>query len=258
MRLILIPLVCLLLAACAPQKSEQSDGQKSMMQMANGFKQSGHLNEAATIYAKVAEDEENIDAYIELARILRKMGRGTEAVNVMQKAYDIDDHEPRILKELGYSLIGAGKGAEAQKVFEEWAKLEPQNFAPINGLGVALDTMGDHANAQATYKKALLMQPTDAPKVQNNLAMSLILSSKWDEAIALLEPLAATGGSPTIRQNLALAYGLRGDKKKALALNLKDLPAKKAQENMKFYEEYKKRLKKGGKVTPPKPPSSVD
>ena len=57
-----------------------------------------------------------------------------------------------------------------------------------------------------------------------------------------MEKLNGEGDNRTVRQNLALAYGLNGQDDKALALNLKDLSPERAKENMRFYEAYRKRL----------------
>jgi tetratricopeptide (TPR) repeat protein len=144
----------------------------------------------------------------------------------------------------GYALIDAGKPEEAVTLFDRIIAEKPENAAAYTGKGVAFDYAGNHLAAQELYKRALSLSP-DSVSIRNDLAMSLILNDQCDEAITLLEELNAQHpGNKTVRQNLALAYGLNNESKKALALNLQDLTPDQAHENMKFYKEYARRLKK--------------
>lgn len=79
-----------------------------------------------------------------------------------------------------------------------------------NKLGVAHDLMGDGAGAQKHYRTALLLDP-DIIGARNNLALSLAISQKYDEAINEMEQVAALpGATPRHRQNLAFVYGMAG------------------------------------------------
>ncbi len=70
-----------------------------------------------------------------------------------------------------------------------------------------------------------------------DLALSLALSEKFDQAIALLQPIAyAPAATPQERQTLALIYGLKGDQKMALELARKDLDSAAADHNLAFYD----------------------
>ena len=107
-----------------------------------------------------------------------------------------------------------------------------------NGKAIALDHSGDHAGAQELYRKALALSP-DSLLTQNNLAMSMILNGQIDDAIALLETLnKRKDANATVRQNLALAYGLKGNPARARELNLQDVSPEQAEQNLQFYEKY--------------------
>jgi Flp pilus assembly protein TadD len=220
--------------------------------MAESLKRSGNYVDASKVYEKLIDsDKDNIDHYLELAKLYRKLGQNPQAVIVLKQAQSIKPNDTRITQQLGFALLGAGQPDIAKDVFENWLKTQPENPSAYNGKAIALDYLGDHMGAQAAYRKALGFSPANMLDIQNNLAMSMILAGQWSEAINLLEPLVQNGGNKTMRQNLALAYGLKGDKKNALALNERDLSPEKAKENMRFYENYLKRLKKGGRVPPP-------
>jgi hypothetical protein len=69
-----------------------------------------------------------------------------------------------------------------------------------------------------------------------NLSMSYILEGSYDKATALLRPMLDGPDAPPIaRQNLALAYGLKGESENALKLGLQDLSTSEAEENVRFY-----------------------
>ena len=103
-------------------------------------------------------------------------------------------------------------------------------------IGVADDFIGQHAYAQARYQQGLRIAPGDR-SLMLDLALSLALSEKFDQAIASLRPLAfAPGATPQERQTLALIYGLKGDQKEARQLARMDLDAASADHNLAFYD----------------------
>jgi hypothetical protein len=67
------------------------------------------------------------------------------------------------------------------------------------------------------------------------------MSDDFSDAIGILKPIAeSTDSTATIRQNLALAYSLKGEESAAKTWMLKDLPEDKAEENIAFYKHYSK------------------
>ncbi len=80
-------------------------------------------------------------------------------------------------------------------------------------IGVADDFIGQHASAQDRYRQGLKLAPADR-SISLDLALSLALSEKYNEAIAILKPIAqGPGATAQERQTLALIYGLQGDQK---------------------------------------------
>src|SRR5207245_7466572 len=78
-------------------------------------------------------------------------------------------------------------------------------------LGVTRDLAGQHWEAQAYYRDGLARAPGD-PALTIDLALSLVLSGDYLNAIALLQPLSmAPTASPQERQTLALIYGIKGN-----------------------------------------------
>lgn len=234
-----------LLAGCGDKDGDLSEKDRGLMAMAHSLRDGGHLKEAANVYSQMAASSSgSVDAHLELASIYRKMNQVPDAITTLEKARILQPRNVRVINALGNAHIAAKQPESAIHIFDEGIRIDESNAASYNGKGIALDNLERHDQAQAQYRKALALKPTNAADITNNLAMSLILSSHFDEAVDLLEPLMdQPTTSKTMRQNLALAYGLKGNSQKALDMNLKDLKPEQAKENMRFYEHYRKQLK---------------
>lgn len=244
-RLVTTSVLCLLLVACAPagQRSAKDSEQAASAQK---LESEGNFIGAVGIYNKLIADSPTVlENYLELAILYRKAEQPQQAVAVMQKAQAQAPKNARVLTHLGYAYMDSEQPQQAEEAFKQAIAIVPGNPSAHNGRAIALDNMGEHAAAQESYRAALTLLPPNAADIQNNLAMSLILTRDYDGAIELLEPLVESDdANETMRQNLALAYGVKGDTKKAIAMNLKDLTQAQAKQNMKFYEQFRKQLKK--------------
>ena len=85
-----------------------------------------------------------------------------------------------------------------------------------------------------SYRAVLATTPRHV-SARNNLALSLAVTGQYDEAVALLTPLArSSAATPRIRENLALIYGLMGDADRAAMLSRADLDDGSIRANMEF------------------------
>jgi Flp pilus assembly protein TadD len=235
-------LALMLLAACQPQDASDAalnEQDKAGLQAAEAARQSGDLAKAGKLYEQLAaRDDSSAAVYIAMASNYRRMGKPQEAAATLRKAQTRYPGDPKLLSQLGYALIAAKKPEEAVLVFDELIAMQPDNASAYNGKAVAFDHAGNHVAAQEIYQKALSLAPSSTA-IRNNQALSLILSDEIDEAIARLEPLTrSSSATATMRQNLALAYGLKGNRERARELNLKDVSEQQANENLRFYEKY--------------------
>jgi Flp pilus assembly protein TadD len=72
---------------------------------------------------------------------------------------------------------------------------------------------------------------------RNDLALSLAMTGKLDEARTIIEPMARSpAAKPQTRQNLALIYGLLGDDARATAMSRMDLDDAATAANLSFFE----------------------
>ncbi len=187
---------------------------------------------------KIRSGKASAEDYLEFAANLRRTGNAEEAANVLHKAQSKYPDNTTILKQLGIAMVDAKHPIEAIEVFDVLAAIEPDNALAYNGKAVAFDTAGNHTAALELYEKALSLAPFSVA-INNNMAMSMILNDQLDSAQTILETLYKQNPDvPKIRYNLALVYGLKGDKKRAMELNLESLSQKQAEENLKFYQHY--------------------
>jgi len=73
---------------------------------------------------------------------------------------------------------------------------------------------------------------------RNNLALSLALIGQFSEALEIITPMAKSlNATSRVRQNLALIYGLMGDRSRAEAVSRLDLDAPATASNLRFFEQ---------------------
>lgn len=250
----MLPAVLLLAAllACSPQRGTRHRDTEEFA-AAQELRRSGNLAAASDRWRRILiADPDAVDAAVELSATERRRGNAEEAVHIMTQMNARFPDNPAVLSQLGHALTDLGRTGDAVTVFDRLIALEPQNPQGYSGKGVAFDRAGNHLAAQDIYQEGLKRSP-DSLTLHNNLAMSLILNEEPGKAAAMLETLHAQHpGNRTVLQNLALAYGLKGETARALELNLKDLDAAQAQENLRFYRSYLRQKRKARKSgTPP-------
>jgi Flp pilus assembly protein TadD len=210
------------------------------------------------------------DATMHIAGASRSAGDYSNAINLYRHAATLESKNPQPLVALGDTLVDMGKVDDAIINYNAALKLNPADPAALRGLakaylktgrpdlagnplavayqytpndpkllmliGVADDFIGQHTDAQARYQQGLQVAPGDRSLILD-MALSLALSEKFYQAVALLRPLATGPGStPQERQTLALIYGLSGDQKAARELARRDLAPAAVDHNLAFYE----------------------
>lgn len=206
---------------------------------------------------------------LRLARAARVARDYASAVNLYNTLLQVNPHDAAVIVELGDTLLEAGAvddaidaynrvdsgspawlGAAlglgrarialhdpgaALALFEAAAKIAPQDTRVLIGQGVALDLLERHDEAQARYRAVLAVNPGHVA-ARNDLALSLALSGQFGEAIEIMSHLARSSeATPTIRQNLALIYGLEGDMNQAAAASAQDLAPADVEANMRLF-----------------------
>jgi Flp pilus assembly protein TadD len=136
---------------------------------------------------------------------------------------------------LGRIYLGRHQPNQALVEFQAVIAADPKNVRALNAVGIALDLVGRSREAQQSYRAALALKPDDRA-ARNNLGLSLALSGAYDQAIAELSKLTLEpGATPRMRQNLALALGLKGDEAGMARVAKADLDDAAIAENQRFF-----------------------
>jgi Flp pilus assembly protein TadD len=141
--------------------------------MAENFERFDKNDHAIHAYQALLENQpKNSEASYRLAKLQLDEGYEHEALQTVQVALEHEPNEPRLM----------------------------------NVIGVIKDQQGDHDTAQFYYREALALQP-DNVSISNNLGLSLALSGKGEQAVAVLNDVVDDpDATATSRHNLALAY----------------------------------------------------
>lgn len=266
-RLLLTCSVAAMLAGCnsftlenekkSAHNDELSSRQEVKLHMAHASEESGDYAGAEALFQQVVSQAPNaLQPRIELAEFYRRHHEDAKAVESLKTALKMQPVNTDIARNLANTYINAGEPEMAIPVLEQAIAINPKDPLLYNSKGVALDQMGNYSEAQNSYKTAYDIDPVGGTTYKVNISMSYILSGKYDKAIELLRPmLDAPESPPIVRQNLALAYGLKGESETALKLGLQDLSTSEAEENLKFYRMLAQRKghmsKKAGAATIP-------
>jgi Flp pilus assembly protein TadD len=212
-------------------------GYPAVMRVAAAARTAGDYSNAVNLYRHAASLEtHNADPLIKLGDTLLDMGKIDEAIINYNAALKISPRAPAGLRGLAKSYLKTGRpdlaGPPLALAFQD----TPNDPKLLLLIGVADDFIGKHEAAQARYQQGLRLAPLD-PSLNLDLALSLALSEKFDQAIGLLRPIAlAPNGTPQERQTLALIYGLKGDQKAARELARRDLDPAAVDHNLAFYD----------------------
>jgi Flp pilus assembly protein TadD len=179
---------------------------------------------------------------VELGDCLVDAGSPDDAIDTYWKVLGLPKVDPQsgarlsAIRGLGRAYLQLGQADRALEHWDEAVQMAPGDAASLVGKGVALDDLGRHQEAQASYRIVLSDAPHDVP-ARNNLALSLAMAGHYDEALEIMTPMArASTSTAQLRQNLALIYGLKGDKGHATSLSRVDLDQQTTEANLRFYD----------------------
>lgn len=231
-----------LLTSCQPagnSLAELSEPERTLFEQASEKRQANQMDEALDLYSKAAElSKGSVEAHIAIAEILRAENQSVQAEPILQNALGLKPNDPRVHMELGFARISKGDFVAAIAAFDKAISLDEDLGSAYSGKAVAYDLQGKHAEAQKIYAEAIA-RGLSSPSMDSNYALSLIFTGQYDEAIRLLQPHAdANTATPVMRQNMALAYGLKGDVGRAKEYGERDLDPRKAKQNLEFYKRY--------------------
>lgn len=238
-----VSVIALGLGACATTTttSQTSDqvSVESMLRVADLTRSGGDLMNAVGLYQRAHElapqDERPL---IALGQIFAQLGSPSSAAEAYRAAVAAAPSDVEARRGLGTALIAMGQPDAAITELEKALDIA-KDYRIYNSLGVAYDMTGDHASAQTYYQTGLALSPGNL-ELSNNLGLSLALDGHYEAAIALLEKISNDPNAPSrYRQNLALAFGLAGNRDKARQVAQQDLDYATAEKNLSYFDVLK-------------------
>lgn len=188
--------------------------------------------EAATLGKRFDADPGEKIVSISYARTLRALTQYSQAVAVMQAAAVKAPSDLEILSAYGKALADASQLQQAAEVLSRSYTAERPNWSNMNVQGSVSDQLGDHAQAQKFYHDALKIAPGE-PTILNNLGLSYALTKQLPLAEQTLRQAVGSGRADArMRENLALVLALEGKFAEAERVELQDLSAQAAADNV--------------------------
>ena len=241
----LIFLLAVFLGGCAASGNSSTTKQdeivieSALLRAASDAEKRNNFDAAVGYYSRLLQAKPyDRDITIGLARNLRYVGQSASAADVLLELSRRQPDDEEIMLERAKALIASGGHNQALALLGDVISMNRNNWQAFSARGIAYDSLKNYKMAEKSFLEALAISP-DNPAVLNNLAMSLAQAGRIKKAIATLERAALINrGSPQIRQNLALLYGISGDKEKAKSLAVMDLDQKEVETNASFYQRF--------------------
>jgi Flp pilus assembly protein TadD len=211
-----------LLAGCAAQEGNGPQGSMSAeerLRLAAAAEASGDRDMAVSMYASAASEAPgNTPTQLRCAEGLARNGRIEDAAALLARRLKNAPHDPEVLETLGAIQVLAGQPAHAVQTLSQVLVAKPDDVKALANKAIALDVLRRHDEAQRLYRQALVVVPGDAA-ISNDLALSLMLSGKAEEARQVLSPFRDVEGLPErMRVNLGILDAADGHSDEARQL----------------------------------------
>jgi Flp pilus assembly protein TadD len=213
----------LLLAACGNGGTLGQAGDVPGVDVADAALRGGSPQVALRIDdAILAKDPHNVAALLNRGAAETALQRTDAAAESYAAALRADPASVAARIGLGRLRLAVDPGS-AETLFLEASQRDPRNAIALNDLGVARDLLGRHEDAQIAYRQAMGIDAT-MTGAQVNLALSLAMAGRAEDATPLLRPLASAPAAPRkLRHDLAAVLAMGGDRGGAQQILARDL-----------------------------------
>jgi Flp pilus assembly protein TadD len=216
------------LGACATRPQTDITGSiQSPLRAANDDR--GDITRLGDQYKQNPGDPQVAIAY---AQVLRRTDQRAQAVAVLEQASIKNPKHKALLGEYGRALADNGRLQQALEVLSRAHTPDLPDWRILNAQGAIHDQLGNYKEARRYYQTALKIMP-DEPSILSNQGISYILSKDLTQAETILRRAAANPrADKRIRQNLALSLALQGKFDEAEKIAGGDLPPDEARANV--------------------------
>jgi Flp pilus assembly protein TadD len=167
--------------------------------------------------ASGASDRQAAQLHQQASRALQQ-GQLGQAIDLMEQAVSLSPRDVGYRMLLADAYLKAGRLDSARATYGDVVSLDPSNIR--GGLSIALIQI-----AQGRPQAAIgLLDDLSGRAPDADVGLAYALAGASERAIAVLEPAArAATATPRVRQNLALAYAISGDWRRARAVAAQDV-----------------------------------
>lgn len=186
------------------------------MQVAAAAESAGDSDLAVSMYtAAAASEPDNVGLQLQSADGLARNGRIVEARQLLAERLRANRGQPDLMRALALVDLVADRPAQAINELDHILKGRPGDPRALVDKAIGLDLQGHHTEAQAIYRQVLAESPGDATTT-NDLAVSLMLSGRTQQALETLSPMRDADGTPQkLKVNLGVLYAARGNVEQA-------------------------------------------
>ncbi|MEM8718959.1 MAG: tetratricopeptide repeat protein [Cyanobacteria bacterium P01_G01_bin.39] len=103
-----------------------------------------------------------------IGNIFVQLGMRAEALEIYQKAIDIDSSNANFLNNIGGCFYDADRYGEALDVLSKAIEIEPQNTIFLGNIGIVFNAQGKHDQALDSFEKALQIEPDNSINYMNH------------------------------------------------------------------------------------------
>ena len=134
----------------------------------------------------LANNPRSVAALIGAGRSALALGDGQAALSFFARADEIEPRNPRVKAGMASAMVMLERGSAALALFREAETLGAPLAEIAADRGLAYDMTGDPRRAQQDY--ALVLRRGDDDEVRRRMALSLAISGRREEALAMIEP----------------------------------------------------------------------
>ena len=177
-------------------------------QVAVGVRGESPSDALARNMKELGTNPRSFDALIGAGRAALALGDTQAAAGFFGRADEVWPDSPLAQAGMGAALAQEGDGSGALQYFSRATQRGAAQSMIGADRGLAYDLVGQHSQAQADYRAALSGQ--DGDEARRRLALSLAITGKKADALAMLSPLMARGDAAGARCR-AFVLALTGD-----------------------------------------------
>lgn len=225
----LLPLATLLLLGACASHGEIGlhDGQPGV-DVAEAALHGGSPQVALQIDGAIlAKDPHNVPALINRGDVETAEQLYDEAATSYATALQFDSES--VPARMGLARVRlTSDPAAAARLFQDLLRRDPHNALALNDLGIAQDLLGHHQDAQQAYRQAMSIDPAMVG-ARVNLALSLAMTGRADDAAPMLRPVADAPSAPRkFRHDMAAVLAMGGDRDGAQRILSQDMSPEQA------------------------------